>query len=395
MQDYGALKGLKVLDLGRVLAGPYCGAILADLGADVIKIEEPKKGDDSRYFNPFVNGESSYFMQLNRNKRGITLNLRKGKNIFLKMVKEADVILENFRPGTMEKLGLGYEQLKKINPKIIYAAVSGFGQYGPYRDWPCYDLMAQGMSGIMSVTGWPQGKPTRAGAPVGDVLGGLMVTIGILAALRYRSVSGIGQMVDVSLVDSVVASMATVSQLFLAEDHIPGRNGNAYESAGPLDSFQAKDGDFILAVGNDRIWEKLCALMKQEELLELAEFKTNYLRVQNKDMLKKIIEEWSSTQTVTEIITAMLEVGIPAAPINNVAQVAEDPHIADAREMFGTIDHPKAGKVKLTNQPIKMSETRTGIRSSSPMLGQHNQEIYKEFGFSPDEIKQFTEEGVI
>ncbi len=225
MLNEGALQGVKVLDLGRVLAGPFCSAVLADLGADVIKVEEPQKGDDTRHFNPFVEGESTYFMQLNRNKRGITLDLKKGKDILLKLVKESDVLVENFRPGTMEKLGLGYDELKKINPGLVYLALSGFGQYGPYKDRPGYDLIAQGMSGLMSVTGWSEGEPTRAGTPICDVLAGLMGAIGILAAIQNRNRTGKGQMVDVSLLDAATASLGTMTQIFLSEGKIPQRNG--------------------------------------------------------------------------------------------------------------------------------------------------------------------------
>ncbi|MDR3566200.1 MAG: CoA transferase [Negativicutes bacterium] len=396
MDSHGALKGIKVLDLGRVLAGPYCAAIMADLGADVIKIEEPGSGDDTRKFNPFVAGESAYFMQLNRNKRGITLNLKKGKDIFLKLVEKADIVVENFRPGTMKKLGLDYEELRRVNPGIIYVAVSGFGQYGPYRDWPGYDLIAQGMSGLMSVTGWPGGDPTRAGTPVCDVMGGLTATIGVLAALQHRNMTGKGQMIDVALLDSAVSSLGTVSAIYLAEGKVPQRNGNAYESAAPLDSFRANDGNFIIATGNDRMWQKLCDVMGQPELADMEEFLTNYKRVQNHEKLKRIIEEWSMTKTVDELVPALLAAGVPAGPIYTIDKMAQDQHIANARNMFAEIDHPIAGKVRLTNQPIKMSELQTGIRASSPLLGQHNEEVYmNELHLSAEEIKTLREAGTI
>ena len=395
VEKSGALAGIRVLDMGRVLAGPYCAAILADLGADVIKIEEPNSGDDTRHFNPFVNGESGYFMQLNRNKRGITLNLKKGKDIFLQLVKEADVLIENFRPGTMAKLGLGYEVLKEINPGLIYAAVSGFGQNGPYRDWPGYDLIAQGMSGLMSITGWPDGEPTRAGTPVCDVMGGIQTAVGILAALHYRSVTGRGQMIDVSLVDAAVASMATVQQIYLAEGKVPKRNGNSYESAAPLDSFKAADGNLIIAVGNDRMWERLCALMEKPQLLEMEEYKTNHARVQHAASLKTIIEDWTGRRTVDELVQSLLAAGVPAGPINDCARVVQDPHIAGAREMFAVVDHPVAGKVTLTNQPIKMSETKTGVRSASPALGEHNADVYGRLGLSAADLAALQRDGVI
>jgi len=395
MLNEGALQGVKVLDLGRVLAGPFCSAVLADLGADVIKVEEPQKGDDTRHFNPFVEGESTYFMQLNRNKRGITLDLKKGKDVLLKLVKESDVLVENFRPGTMEKLGLGYDELKKINPGLVYLALSGFGQYGPYKDRPGYDLIAQGMSGLMSVTGWSGGEPTRAGTPICDVLAGLMGAIGILAAIQNRNRTGKGQMVDVSLLDAATASLGTMTQIFLSEGKIPQRNGNSYESAAPLDSFKAADGDFIIAVGNDRMWQKLCRVMQMPELIAREEFSTNYLRVQNSDKLKGIIESWSSSKNVEGLVDELLKAGVPAGPIYNIAQVVNDPHIAGAREMFVSVEHAIAGRVKLTNQAIKMTDTPTGIRSASPMLGQHNREVFTEIGLTSSEIDKLSQDGAI
>lgn len=290
---------------------------------------------------------------------------------------------------------MGYQELRKVNPGLIYLAVSGFGQYGPYRDRPGYDLIAQGMSGLMSVTGWPNGDPTRAGTPVCDVMSGMMGAIGVLAALQYRSKTGVGQMIDVALLDAAVASLGTVTQIYLSEGQIPTRNGNAYESAGPLDSFKAKDGDFIIAVGNDRMWQKLCRLMDKAELLDKAEFATNYLRVQHKAQLKTIIEEWSLARDVNGLVEELLNAGIPAGPIYNAAQVVTDPHIADAREMFAAVDHPIAGKVRLTNQPIKMSATKTGIKTASPLVGQHNLEIYTALGFNPKEVEALAREGVI
>lgn len=391
----GALEGIKVLDLGRVLAGPFCSAMLADLGADVIKVEEPEKGDDTRHFNPFEEGESTYFMQLNRNKRGITLDMKKGKHVLLKLIQETDVLVENFRPGTMEKLGLGYEELKKINPGLIYLALSGFGQYGPYRDRPGYDLIAQGMSGLMSVTGWDGGEPTRAGTPICDVLSGLMGAIGVLAALQSRSRTGKGQMVDVSLVDAATASLATMTQIYLSEHKVPKRHGNSYESAAPLDSFKASDGDFIIAVGNDRMWQRLCQVMGMPELGEREEFATNYLRVQNNDKLKAIIEGWSLSKTVENLVDELLKAGVPAGPIYNIDQVVNDPHIAGAREMFVSVGHPIAGQVKLTNQAIKMSGTPTGVRTPSPLLGQHNREVFTEIGLTESEIAQLSDDGAI
>lgn len=397
MENNGALEGVRVLDLTRVLAGPFATMMLADMGAEVIKIEVPKTGDDSRQFGPFVNGESSYYMNLNRNKKGITLNLKgRGKELFLEMVKKADIIVENYRPGTMEKLGLGYEELKKINPRIVYGAVSGFGHYGPYKDRAGYDIIGQAMSGLMSTTGWPGGEPTRTGTAMSDILAGLSVAVGILGALRHRDVTGIGQKVDISLVDSTVASMEIINQIYLVEGRLPQRIGNRYESVYPYDSFKANDGSMVIGAANDKLWRTLCNIMGQPELGLKPEFDTNWKRVQAHAEVKVIVEAWTMTKSVKEIVDALLEAGIPAAPINNIEQVVNDPHIAGAREMFVEVDHPKAGKMKITGSHLKLSDTKPCIKTPSPLLGQHNDEVYKELlGLSTDEIAKMREEGLI
>ncbi|MCC5467883.1 CaiB/BaiF CoA transferase family protein [Pelosinus baikalensis] len=397
MQYNGALAGVKVLDLTRVLAGPFATMMLADMGAEVIKIEVPGSGDDSRQFGPFVNGESSYYMNLNRNKKGVTLNLKgRGKEIFLEMVKKADIVVENYRPGTMEKLGLGYEELKKINPKIVYGAVSGFGHYGPYKDRAGYDIIGQAMSGLMSTTGWPGGEPTRTGTAMSDILAGLSVAIGLLAALRHRDVTGHGQKVDVSLVDATVASMEIINQIYLVEGRLPQRIGNRYESTYPYDSFKANDGSLVIGAANDKLWQKLCVIMGQPELGEKAEFDTNWKRVQRHEEVKVLVEAWTITKPVKEIVDALLAVGIPAAPINNIEQVVNDPHIAGAREMFVEVDHPKAGKMKITGSHIKLSDTKPCIKTPAPLLGQHNEEVYKDFlGLNADEIAAMKNDGLL
>ena len=397
MQSSGALEGVRVLDLSRVLAGPFATMMLADMGAEVIKIEVPKTGDDSRQFGPFLNGESSYYMNLNRNKKGITLNLKgRGKEIFLEMVKKADIVVENYRPGTMEKLGLGYEELKKINPRIVYGAVSGFGHYGPYKDRAGYDIIGQAMSGLMSTTGWPGGEPTRTGTAMSDILAGLSVTIGILAALRHRDVTGQGQKVDVSLVDATVASMEIINQIYLVEKRLPERIGNRYESTYPYDSFKANDGSMVIGAANDKLWLKLCHIMGQPELGAKPEFDTNWKRVQEHEAVKAVVEAWTMTKSVKEIVDVLLENGIPAAPINNIEQVVNDPHIAGAREMFVEVDHPKAGKMKITGCHIKLSKTKPCIKTPAPLLGQHNDEVYKELlGLSIENIAAMKKDGLI
>lgn len=398
MQRLGALEGITVLDLTRVLAGPFCSMMMADMGANVIKIEETGKGADERQMGPFVNGESAYYMNLNRNKKGVSLNLKsaKGKQIFKDLVKKADVVLENYRPGTMAKLGLGYDVLREINPGIIYAAVSGFGQYGPYTKRPGYDIISQAMSGLMSTTGWPGGAPTRTGTAMGDVLGGLSVTIGILSAIYNRSHTGRGQVVDVALVDSAVASLEIINMIYLAEGRLPQRIGNRYESVYPYDSFQAKDDLVIIGAGNDKLFALFANHIGHPEYVDHPDYAKTRDRVKNNVAVKKFVEEWTQTKTAAEIVDELLAIGVPAAPIYNIDQVVADPHIAGAREMFVETVHPKAGPLKLTGSHIKFSETKSAIRTTSPALGEHNAEVLSSMlGLSQAEIDALKEEGVI
>lgn len=394
----GALDGLRVLDLTRVLAGPYCTMMLADMGAEVIKIEAPDSGDDSRAFGPHVNGVSAYYMNLNRNKKGITLNLKhsEAKQMFLEMVKKADVVVENYRPGTMEKLGLGYDTLKEVNEGIVYAAVSGFGHYGPYMLRPGYDIIGQAMGGLMSTTGWPDGSPTRTGTAMGDVLGGLSVTIGILAALKNRDFTGKGQKVDVSLVDSVVSSMEIITQIYLSQGRIPERIGNRYESVYPYDSFKAADGDLVIGAGNEKLYGMLCTIMGRPELATDERYNTIPKRIKAHVEMKAIIEEWTQTKTVKELVDTLIDAGVPAAPIYNVQQVCEDPHIAVAREMIVDVAHPIAGATKLTGCHIKLYDTKPAIRTPAPDLGEHNDEVFRSLlGLSSEAVAKLRENRVI
>ena len=398
MSGNGALAGLVVLDMTRVLAGPFAGMMLADLGADVIKVEEAGKGADERHLGPFKNGESAYFMNLNRNKKGVTVNLKsaKGKELFRALVKTADVVLENYRPGTMEKLGLGYEELRQINPRLVYAAVSGFGHYGPYKDRPGYDIISQAMSGLMSTTGWADGEPTRTGTAMGDVLGGLSVTIGILAALRHRDATGQGQKVDVALVDSAVASLEIINMIYLVEGRIPQRIGNRYESTYPYDSFKATDGSLVIGTANDKLWQILCKEMDRPDLAAKEEWARVRDRVREHAAVKIEVENWTKQHPVAELVDRLLAAGVPAAPIYDIAQVVADPHIGGAREMFVDIEHPVAGKMKITGSHIKLSETPTSIRKPSPALGENNSEIYGgRLGLSEAQLQELKDEKVI
>lgn len=393
-----ALEGIRVLDLTRVLAGPYCGMILADLGADVIKIEMPNKGDDSRESVPKLNGESAYFMCINRNKKGITLNLKseEGKRLFLELVKKSDVVLENFRPGVMEKLGLGYEELKKVNQGIVYASISGFGHTGPYKLRAGFDIVAQAMSGMMSTSGWPEGGPTRAGAPIGDTVAGLNCVIGILAALRYRDQTGVGQVVDIALVDSLVALMPTINMLYLVGGQQVERMGNRYANAYPYDSFKANDGEFVLAAPYDAQWTKLCTVIGRPELAKDPMYYDEDHRIQNFVECKKVIEAWTTQRTTKENLDILLEAGFACAPVYDLAQAAADPQIAEVRNMYPEMDHPKYGKSRVTNNAVKLSMTPSEIYRHSPGLGEDNESVYGELlGLDKEQVERLVEKGIV
>lgn len=394
-----ALEDITILDLTRVLAGPYCTMMLADFGANVIKIEIPGVGDDTRGFGPLKNGESMYYANVNRNKRGVTLNLKKeeGKKIFLEMAKKADVVVENYRPGVMDKLGLGYDVLKEINPRIIYGAVSGFGCYGPYSQQAGYDIIAQATGGLMSITGEAGGNPLRVGNAMGDVLGGMNLTIGVLAALHARTLTGKGQRVDVSLVDSVVSSLETGTQRYMASGKQPELMGNRYASAYPYDSFQAKDGLFVIGCGNDKIYHLLCTkVLHREDLMTDPRFDTNIKRCDNHAELKPEIEKWSVNYTINEAVDMLTAAGVPGAPINDLERVTTDPHIAEAREMFVPLDHPVIGPMRVNGNPVKLLDTKAQITRPAPLLGQDNEAVYGELlGLDANAVAQMQEDGII
>lgn len=393
----GLLEGVRVLDLSRVLAGPYCTMLLADMGAEVIKIEMPGVGDDSRQNAPFVNGESAYFMNLNRNKRGITLNLKseKGKEIFRKLVQISDIVVENYRPGVMKKLGLDYPALKEVNPGIVYAAVSGFGQYGPYSSRAGYDIIGQAMGGLMSTTGWPETSPTRTGTAIADVMAGISCCTGLLAAYVNRLKTGKGEMVDVSLVDSVVSSLEIINMIYLCTGRIPERIGNRYEAIYPYDTFSAKDGSVIIACGNNKLYDLLCEIIS-DPLLRQEEFDNNAKRVLNHASLKPLIEKWTRTLNIDEIVDILLSKGIPSGPVNTIDRVVADPHIAGAREMFVKVQHPVAGETTITGNQLKFTENPISIRKASPTLGEDNESVLSELlGLSQEECRNLAEDEVL
>ena len=397
-ENKGLLEGIVVLDLTRVLAGPYCGTLIADMGATVIKVENPTGGDDSRSMGPFINGNSVYYANFNRSKLGCTLNLKtsEGKEIFKELVKKADIIIENYRPGTMEKLGLGYDELKKVNPAIIYGAVSGFGHTGPLSKRAGYDIIGQAMGGLMSTTGWPGGPATRSGTPLGDVLGGLNLAIGILAALVNREKTGLGEKVDVALVDSVASAMENITMIYQATGRIPQRIGNRYESTYPYDSFPANDGDVIIAAGNNKLFSILCEIMEQPELKNDSRFLDVKSRVANHDDLFEIVSTWTKKYSVEEIDKKLNDAGCPASIVNTIDRLVVDRQIAVAREMLPEIEQPGIGKLQITACPQKLTRTKSYPRKAAPLLGEDNIDIYgKLLEFDENKIKELKEKGII
>lgn len=386
-----ALEGIKVLDLSRVLAGPYCTMMLADFGADIIKIEPPNVGDDSRAFGPFVGKESAYFMSLNRNKRSMILNFKRQEecDLFKELVKQADVVVENYRPGTMEKLGLGYEELKKINPKLIYAACSGFGHSGPYQDKPAYDIIVQAMGGIMSITGAEDGEPTRVGASIGDIIAGMFTAYGVLLAMFHRERTGEGQKVDVGMLDCQLAILENAIARYVTSGVVPGPLGNRHPSITPFASFTAQDGHIIVGAGNDRLWERLCTILERTDLIKDARFDTNSNRTANVKELAVIFNGIFSTKPIQAWLDILEQAGLPCAPINTIDKVVNDPHIA-AREMIVEVEHPVAGKLKMPGVPVKMSATPGAVETHAPLLGQHTAEILKELlGWDKEKVESF------
>ena len=373
------LEGITVLDLSRVLAGPYAGMMLADYGADVIKIEAPIVGDDSRAFGPFVDGESTYFMSLNRDKRGIVLNLKDPAHVevFKQLAAQADVVLENYRPGTMDKLGIGYDVLRELNPRLIYAQCSGFGDTGPYRLKPAYDVVVQAMGGVMSITGPEGGQPTRVGASLGDIIAGIFTAFGVVTALLVRDKTGVGQKLDIGMLDCQVAVLENAIARYVSTGQVPGPIGNRHPSITPFSAFTASDGYVIVGAGNDKLWTKLCELIGCQELLSDPRFTSNGLRTQNVEELTPLLNAAFVTKTMAEWLDLLDAAGLPCAPINTVDKVVNDPQVA-ARQMIVEIEHPTAGVTKMPGVPVKFSATPGVVDRPAPILGQHTAEILRE-----------------
>ncbi len=371
-----ALTGLKILDVSRVLTGPYCSMMFADLGADVIKVEVPEKGDDSRLFGPFKNGESGYFITMNRNKRGITLDLRRpeGQAVLKDLAAWADVLLENFATGTMEQWGLGYRHLAAVNPRLIYASITGFGQYGPYARRFAFDAIAQAMGGLMSITGQKDGPPTRVGTALGDINAGNFAAIGILAALYQRERTGCGQHVDISMQDCIAAILENAVVRYTIDGVVPTRLGSGHASVAPYDVFAAADGYVFIACANEATWRRLCEAMGRPDLAADERFAINDKRNRNREELSALINAWTSALAIEQLLAVLGEHGVPAAPVFTVGQVVDDPHIR-ARNMMVTVDHPVAGRVTIPGNPIKLSASADDAPLPSPVLGQHTDEV--------------------
>ncbi len=390
------LDGIKVIDLSRILAGPYCTMVLADLGAEVVKIEEPTSGDEARGVGPFVDGVSAYFISINRGKKSVALNIKDpgGRDLVTELITRADIVVENFRPGTMDRLGLGYETSAKRNPRLIYAACSGFGQTGPYRTRGAYDMVIQGMGGIMSITGEPEGRPLKTGPAIGDLAGGLFTVIGILTALHARERTGEGQMVDIGMLDCQVALLENAIVRYTTTGEVPGPLGARHPSIAPFEAFEAKDGYVIFAVGTPH-WDRFCRVIGREELLEDPRFATNALRAENHAALQPIIAQVTHTKTVQEWIDIMEKAGVPCGPINTIDQVVAHPQV-QAREMITTIHDPNVGPIRITGSPITLSRTPGRVDRPAPRLGEHTVDILKTWlDLQGEAIEALQQEGII
>ena len=396
----GALSDITVLDMTRVLSGPFAATWLGEMGANVIKIEIPNGGDESRRNPPFSpNGTSAFNTTINRNKRSITLDLKKeeGKEIFRELVKQADVVLENFRPDVMDRLGLGYEELKKLNPGIIYASISGFGSYGPYAKRPAYDVIAQAMGGIMFGIGEEGGEPLKVGASIGDLAAGMNSIIGILAALHHRERTGLGQRIETSLVESIIALQQSENNRYFVSGEIIRGTGSKHPTNCPYGAYHAKDGMYMIGVGKNEIWCKLCEhVLGHPEYGNDPRFDSIANRVAHKKEIEQILESWSMQHTATEVVDTLLAQGIPAGPLMSIKELSEDPHFNDAREMFPTMQQPGVGDFRVTAVPIKFSETPTTIYRPAPALGEHNEEVYGQMlGYTPEQVAELKEQGII
>lgn len=399
------LEGIRVLDLTRAMAGPYCTMMLGDLGADVIKVERPITGDESRGWGPpFFGkpyhdrpGESAYFASANRNKRSLTLDLKsdEGVDIIQRLVKDSDVLVENFRTGALERMGLGYAHLKELNPMLIFCSISGYGRTGPQAERAGYDVIIQAEGGMMGITGPVPGPPSRVGVPIVDITTGMFASNAILAALRARELTGEGQMIDVSLLDTQVALLTNQASNYLISGKPSPRMGNAHPNLTPYEAFQARDGWFVVGVANAGQWAKLCEVLSQPDLKDDPRFQTNNTRVANREELNDILNQAFSSGDVSEWIAQLTEAGLPCGPINTIPEVFDHPQ-AEEREFILESEHSSGEKIKLTGFPYKFSQTPADLHRPPPVLGEHTEQILDEIlGFSKDEISRLREKNTV
>lgn len=398
MAASGPLTGLKVIELAHIMAGPVCGQLLADMGADVIKVEKAPGGDDTRRMvPPEVDGESAAFMILNRNKRGTAINLKSkaGKDVVRRLLGSADVVIENYRVGTMERLGLGYDSLHQQNPGLIYCQITGFGRTGPYADRPGFDLIAQGMSGLMSVTGeGAERPPIKAGVPVGDISAGMLAAMGILAAYIYRLKTGEGQLVDTSLLEGSIVNTAWVSAIFLATGISPQAIGSAHPMAAPYQALQTADGWINIGAANQANWLRLVEVLEIPELARDPRFADNAARMQNLPVLIEILSEKLIQRNAADWLARLEAVGVPASPVLSIGEMLADPQVI-ARDMVVEVEHSRLGRTRALGSPVKFSDTPTRIKRGAPLLGEHTREILVEYGYDNSEIEALAAAGDI
>ena len=391
-----ALGHLKVVDLTRTLAGPFCTMMLGDMGADVVKIEEPQHGDETRSWTPFWNGESTQFLSFNRNKRSLSINLKEPEavEIVLALAADADVMVESFRAGALDRMGLGYQDVKQINPDLVYCSISGYGRTGPLADKPGYDLIIQAYSGLMNLTGEPDGPPQRVGFSLVDLFTGMMAYGSVMTALYHRENTGEGQWIEAALLDGQVAAMSYHGTGYLGTGVEPQRMGSGHPSLVPYQSFHASDGYFILGCANQGLWERMCQAIDRPELPRDPRFITNTDRVAHRSECIQLLSDIFQTDSVSHWVSKIEQAGIPCGPINRVSEVVNDPQVL-SRNMVVDIPHPNIPDLKVPNSPLKLAETPPSVRRPPPLLGQHNEEILFELGYADESISKLRQKGVI